>query len=203
MRKGSHTRGNRAHRRRQRTPWAGRSRLYGAFVEHLGRAVYGGIYEPGHPTADEMGFRGDVLEMVRELGVPFVRYPGGNFVSGYDWRDGVGPVRATAAARSRLDVDRDERGRDQRVRRLGESGRGRSQPRRQPGHRRHRRGARSRRVPQPPRRQLLERPAAFHGVSEPHGVETWCLGNEMDALAASATRRPMSMAVSPARPPSP
>jgi alpha-L-arabinofuranosidase len=51
-------------------------RLYGAFIEHLGRAVYGGIYEPGHPTADEMGFRGDVLEM----GVPFVRYPGGNFV---------------------------------------------------------------------------------------------------------------------------
>src|SRR5215204_7070961 len=66
-------------------------RLYGAFVEHLGRAVYGGIYEPGHPTADELGFRGDVLDMVRELGVPFVRYPGGNFVSGYDWRDGVGP----------------------------------------------------------------------------------------------------------------
>ena len=67
-------------------------RLYGAFIEHLGRAVYGGIYEPGHPTADESGFRGDVLEMVRELGVPFVRYPGGNFVSGYDWRDGIGPV---------------------------------------------------------------------------------------------------------------
>ena len=67
-------------------------RLYGAFVEHLGRAIYGGIYEPGHPTANEMGFRGDVLEMVRELGVTFVRYPGGNFVSGYNWRDGVGPV---------------------------------------------------------------------------------------------------------------
>ncbi len=67
-------------------------RLYGSFIEHLGRAVYGGIYEPDHPTADEHGFRQDVLELVRELGTPFVRYPGGNFLSGYDWKDGVGPV---------------------------------------------------------------------------------------------------------------
>ena len=66
-------------------------RLYGSFIEHLGRAVYGGIYEPGHPTADEMGFRQDVLAAVRDLGVTLVRYPGGNFVSGYNWRDGVGP----------------------------------------------------------------------------------------------------------------
>lgn len=66
-------------------------RLFGSFVEHLGRAVYGGIYEPGHPLADENGFRTDVLELVRELGVTTVRYPGGNFVSGYDWRDGIGP----------------------------------------------------------------------------------------------------------------
>src|SRR6185503_18116376 len=66
-------------------------RLFGSFVEHMGRAVYGGIYEPGHPTADEDGFRGDVLELTRELGVTVVRYPGGNFVSGYDWEDGVGP----------------------------------------------------------------------------------------------------------------
>lgn len=66
-------------------------RLYGSFVEHLGRAVYGGVYEPGHPTADEAGFRGDVADLVRELKVPIVRYPGGNFVSGYNWEDGVGP----------------------------------------------------------------------------------------------------------------
>lgn len=65
-------------------------RLYGSFIEHLGRAVYGGIYEPGHPQADEMGFRQDVLSLVRELGVPIVRYPGGNFVSGYRWEDGIG-----------------------------------------------------------------------------------------------------------------
>ena len=66
-------------------------RLFGSFPEHLGRAVYGGIYEPEHPAADEMGFRQDVLEMVKKLGVPVVRYPGGNFVSGYCWEDGTGP----------------------------------------------------------------------------------------------------------------
>ncbi|MFH2069530.1 MAG: alpha-N-arabinofuranosidase [Candidatus Omnitrophota bacterium] len=66
-------------------------RIYGSFIEHLGRAVYGGIYEPGHPTADKMGFRRDVLKLVKELNVPIVRYPGGNFVSGYNWEDGIGP----------------------------------------------------------------------------------------------------------------
>ena len=67
-------------------------RLFGAFVEHLGRCVYGGIYEPGHATADKQGFRQDVLALVRELGATIMRYPGGNFVSGYNWEDGVGPV---------------------------------------------------------------------------------------------------------------
>lgn len=65
-------------------------RLFGSFIEHLGRAVYGGIYEPDHPTADKNGFRSDVLELVKELNVPVVRYPGGNFVSGYNWEDGTG-----------------------------------------------------------------------------------------------------------------
>jgi alpha-N-arabinofuranosidase len=69
-----------------------RRRLFGSFVEHLGRCVYTGIHDPGHPTADPDGFRGDVAELVRELGVSTVRYPGGNFVSGYRWEDGVGPV---------------------------------------------------------------------------------------------------------------
>jgi len=66
-------------------------RIYGSFIEHLGRAVYGGIYEPGHPDADEQGFRKDVLSLIQTLRVPIIRYPGGNFVSGYDWKDGVGP----------------------------------------------------------------------------------------------------------------
>jgi alpha-N-arabinofuranosidase len=68
-----------------------RPRTFGSFVEHLGRCVYTGIHDPGHPTADEDGFRGDVLDLVRELGVTTVRYPGGNFVSGYRWEDGIGP----------------------------------------------------------------------------------------------------------------
>ena len=67
-------------------------RIYGSFLEHLGRAVYGGIYQPGHPSADEEGFRQDVLDLVREIGVPIVRYPGGNFVSNFYWEDSVGPV---------------------------------------------------------------------------------------------------------------
>lgn len=66
-------------------------RIYGSFLEHMGRAIYTGIYEPDHPQADEMGFRKDVLELVRQLNVPIVRYPGGNFVSGYNWEDGIGP----------------------------------------------------------------------------------------------------------------
>ena len=67
-------------------------RLFGSFVEHMGRCVYTGIFEPGHPRADEAGLRQDVLELTREMGVSLVRYPGGNFVSGYRWEDGVGPV---------------------------------------------------------------------------------------------------------------
>ena len=66
-------------------------RLYGSFIEHLGRAVYEGIYQPGHPEADELGFRKDTLALVKELQVPIVRYPGGNFVSNYFWEDGIGP----------------------------------------------------------------------------------------------------------------
>jgi alpha-N-arabinofuranosidase len=67
-------------------------RMFGSFIEHLGRAVYGGIFEPGHPKADSRGFRTDVLEMIRELDVPVVRYPGGNYVSGFNWEDSVGPA---------------------------------------------------------------------------------------------------------------
>jgi alpha-N-arabinofuranosidase len=66
-------------------------RLFGSFVEHMGRCVYTGIYEPGHPSADADGFRGDVEALIDELGPTLVRYPGGNFVSGYQWEDGIGP----------------------------------------------------------------------------------------------------------------
>lgn len=76
-------------------------RVYGSFIEHLGRAVYTGIYQPGHPEADEEGFRKDVLELVKELGVPIIRYPGGNFVSSFNWEDSVGPK---AGRKPRLDL---------------------------------------------------------------------------------------------------
>ena len=65
-------------------------RIYGSFLEHLGRAIYTGIYQPESPFSDKNGFRQDVLALVRETAVPVVRYPGGNFVSGYTWEDGIG-----------------------------------------------------------------------------------------------------------------
>ncbi len=76
-------------------------RIFGSFVEHLGRCVYDGIYEPDHPTADARGFRRDVMGLVRELGISTIRYPGGNFVSGYRWEDGIGPRTARP---TRLDL---------------------------------------------------------------------------------------------------
>jgi alpha-N-arabinofuranosidase len=81
-------------------------RLYSAFIEHMGRAIYTGIYEPDHPTADANGFRQDVLDLVKALKIPAIRYPGGNFVSAYNWEDGIGPkaqrpVRLDLAWRSK------------------------------------------------------------------------------------------------------
>lgn len=81
-------------------------RLYSAFIEHMGRAIYSGIYEPDHPQADANGFRKDVLKFVQDLRIPAIRYPGGNFVSAYNWEDGIGPkdkrpVRLDLAWRSK------------------------------------------------------------------------------------------------------
>ena len=69
--------------------------LFGHFMEHAFGNIYGGVYDPGHPLSDEDGFRTDVLELLKEVKVPILRYPGGNFVSNYHWEDGVGP-RMTA-----------------------------------------------------------------------------------------------------------
>jgi alpha-N-arabinofuranosidase len=66
-------------------------RIFGGFIEHLGRCIYGGVYEPGSPLSDERGFRTDVLDQARALRMPLLRWPGGNFVSNYHWTDGVGP----------------------------------------------------------------------------------------------------------------
>lgn len=157
-------------------------RLFGSFVEHMGRTVYTGIYEKGHPTADAQGFRSDVLGLVRELGPTIVRYPGGNFVSGYNWEDGVGPVedrpvRLDLAWRSRetnevglnefaawcqkanlemmMAVNLGTRGVDA-ARNLVE-------------------------YCNYPGGTYWSDLRRSHGVEQPHNVKVWCLGNEMDA----------------------
>ena len=110
-------------------------RLFGAFVEHLGRGVYGGLYEPGHPTADEQGFRRDVLDLVEELGPTIVKYPGGNFVSTYRWEDGVGPVeKRPKRPELRLAIDRTQYFRRQRIHRLVPPCQRRAHARCQPRH---------------------------------------------------------------------
>lgn len=67
--------------------------LYGHFIEHFHRQIYGGIYQPGHPLSDEDGFRTDILEAMRRIKIPILRWPGGCFVSSYHWKDAVGPER--------------------------------------------------------------------------------------------------------------
>lgn len=156
-------------------------RLFGAFIEHLGRCVYGGLYEPGHKTADKHGFRGDVLALVRELAPTIMRYPGGNFVSGYNWEDGVGPVKdrparldlawmstepnsfgtnefidwcRAAAIEPMLAVNLGTRGADA-ARNLVE-------------------------YCNHPGGTALSDLRRKHGWKQPHDVKFWCLGNEMD-----------------------
>ena len=65
--------------------------IFGNFAEHLGRCIYGGIFEEGSPLSDAGGYRKDVIEAVKPLGVSILRWPGGNFASGYNWTDGIGP----------------------------------------------------------------------------------------------------------------
>ena len=67
------------------------TRIFSGFLEHLGRAVYEGVYEPDSPLSDENGFRRDVIDAIKRMKMPLMRYPGGNFVSAYDWKDGIGP----------------------------------------------------------------------------------------------------------------
>ncbi|WP_276354449.1 alpha-N-arabinofuranosidase [Cohnella caldifontis] len=156
-------------------------RLYGSFIEHLGRAVYGGIFEPGHPEADDRGFRRDVLRMVKELRVPIVRYPGGNFVSGYDWKDGIGPVenrprrlelawRTVEPNRFGLNEFADwAKAADSSVMwaiNLGTQGI--EDARNVVEYANH------------PSGSYWSDLRVSHGYREPHRIKTWCLGNEMD-----------------------
>lgn len=156
-------------------------RIYGSFIEHLGRAVYGGIYEPNHPLADEDGFRTDVIEMVRKLNVPIVRYPGGNFVSGYNWEDGVGPVENRP---KRLDLawgttEPNTFGTNEFMKWCRKANtdcmmavnlgtRGVEEARNLVEYMNHRGNS------------AWADLRKAHGYSEPWGVKLWCLGNEMD-----------------------
>jgi alpha-N-arabinofuranosidase len=156
-------------------------RTFGSFVEHMGRCVYGGIYEPGHPTADEDGFRRDVLELVRELGVTVVRYPGGNFVSGYRWEDGVGPVgeRPTRLDPAWRTVETNEFG-------LNEFIRWTQKAQLEPmlavnlGTRGMTEAIDLLEYCNHPDGSTLSDLRVSHGAKPPHDIRMWCLGNEMD-----------------------
>ncbi|TDC97786.1 alpha-N-arabinofuranosidase [Nonomuraea deserti] len=158
-----------------------RRRTFGTFVEHLGRCVYTGIHEPDHPSADGDGFRRDVLDLTRELGVSTVRYPGGNFVSGYRWEDGIGPV---AERPRRLDLawhstETNEVGVDEFVRWCRKAGvepmmalnlgtRGIAEALDLLEYCNH------------PSGTTLSDLRVANGSKEPYGIRMWCLGNEMD-----------------------
>jgi alpha-N-arabinofuranosidase len=156
-------------------------RLFGSFVEHMGRCVYGGIYEPHHPTADADGFRQDVAELARRLGVTVVRYPGGNFVSGYDWVDGIGPAAARPVRLDRawMAVETNEVGLDEFMRWSRTVGcepmlavnlgtRGIQEACDQLEYANH------------PGGTYWSDLRAANGSADPYGVRLWCLGNELD-----------------------
>ena len=156
-------------------------RLFGSFVEHMGRCVYTGVFEPGHPAADADGFRADVLDLVRELGPTIVRYPGGNFVSGYRWEDGVGPLEKRPR---RLDlawrtVESNHFGIDEFLRWCGAAGvepmvavnlgtRGVAEATDLLEYCNH------------PAGTALSDLRRSNGTEKPHAVKVWCLGNELD-----------------------
>ncbi|MDQ0786823.1 alpha-N-arabinofuranosidase [Streptomyces sp. B3I8] len=158
-------------------------RLFGSFVEHLGRCVYTGVFEPDHPTADAAGLRGDVLDLVRELGVTTIRYPGGNFVSGYRWEDSVGPV---ADRPRRLDLawrstETNRFGLSEYLAFLKRIG-----PQAEPmmavnlGTRGVAEALELQEYANHPSGTALSDLRAAHGDKEPFGIKLWCLGNEMD-----------------------
>jgi alpha-N-arabinofuranosidase len=156
-------------------------RTFGSFVEHMGRCVYTGIYEPEHPTADEDGFRRDVLELTRELGVTVVRYPGGNFVSNYRWEDGVGPREQRPR---RLDLawgstETNQFGLDEFMRWAAKAG---VEPMMAVnlGTRGVRAAAELLEYANVPRGTQLSDMRATNGAKDPYGVRLWCLGNELD-----------------------
>ena len=167
-------------------------RLLGAFLEHLGRAIYTGVYEPGSKLADANGFRKDVAAEVKGLGVPIMRYPGGNFVSGYNWLDGVGPKdkRPTVLERAWNSLETNQFGTNEFIdwcRLVGTEpllgfNLGTGTPEQAVA------WVEYCNVDKGTRWSDLRRE---HGYPEPHNVRYWCLGNEMDG--------PWQMGTMPAR----
>ena len=173
-------------------------RLYGSFIEHLGRAVYGGIYEPGHPTADELGFRRDVMDMVRRLNVPVVRYPGGNFVSGFNWEDSVGKDRPKRLDLAWSTTETNEVGLHEFADWARKAGtevmyainlgtRGPEQARDVVEYANHPGGSK------------FSDMRIANGRRDPLGIKLWCLGNEWTARGRWAARPRMNTAASPTR----
>jgi alpha-N-arabinofuranosidase len=154
-------------------------RLFGSFVEHLGRSVYDGLYEPGHATADEEGFRGDVLELVRELGVSTIRYPGGNFVSGFKWEDSVGPDRPTRLDLAWHSTETNEVGLHEFSSWLGKAG-SELMLAVNLGTRGVEEALDLLEYANVPSGSTLSDQRVANGLPEPLGVKMWCLGNEMD-----------------------
>jgi len=158
-----------------------RPRTFGSFVEHLGRAVYTGIYEPDHHTADADGFRQDVIEHAKELGVTTVRYPGGNFVSGHRWEDGIGPV---ADRPTRLDLAWHSS--EPNTFGLNEFMRWTQKADIEPmmainlGTRGVQEALDILEYCNVPGGTLLSELRKEHGHDQPHRIRIWCLGNEMD-----------------------
>jgi alpha-N-arabinofuranosidase len=154
---------------------------FGSFVEHLGRCVYTGIYEPGHATADENGFRGDVLELVKELGVSTVRYPGGNFVSGYKWEDGVGPAedRPTRYDLAWHSTETNEFGLNEFMKWTKASGT-EAMMAVNLGTRGLQESLDLLEYSNVASGTALSDLRRSHGAEEPHAITFWCLGNEMD-----------------------
>lgn len=157
--------------------------LYGSFVEHMGRVVYSGIYEPGHREADEDGFRKDVLELVQKMGVTCVRYPGGNFVSNYHWQDGVGPrdLRPRHREIAWRSIETNEFGTDEFMKWAQKAGvmpilavnhgTGGTQD-----------ALSLAEYCNLPTGTYYSDLRAKHGHPAPYGVAVWCLGNEMDGI---------------------
>ncbi len=157
-------------------------RIFGGFVEHIGRCVYNGLYEPTHPDADADGVRNDVAELVRALDMPVTRYPGGNFVSGYDWKDGIGPreQRPARAEYAWEALETNEIGVDEFMKWCRKAG---TAPLMAVNL-----GTGSLKDAQ----QLVEycnfRGGTYwsdmrrkNGALDPYGIKVWCLGNEMDS----------------------